>query len=105
ARFLDPNTGRFASADSFSGLVRNPLTLNRYLYTAQDPVNFVDPSGHFFEALYTAVLNTIDTIIEAASSVARFRGVVETVHGLADALFIGTAAVSVLAGLLEYGFK
>ena len=34
--------------DPFPGIVTLPDTLNPYLYTLNNPVNFVDPSGRFF---------------------------------------------------------
>ena len=34
--------------DPFPGLLTLPDTLNPYLYTLNNPVNFVDPSGKFF---------------------------------------------------------
>lgn len=45
ARWLDPSTGRFLSVDPFPADPTNPLSLNRYAYVDQDPVNRVDPSG------------------------------------------------------------
>ena len=47
ARDYDPKIGRFVSRDSFEGVRNNPITLNPYLYAHADPVNGVDPSGHF----------------------------------------------------------
>lgn len=47
ARDYDPKIGRFVSRDRFEGIRNNPLTLNPYLYANADPVNGVDPSGHF----------------------------------------------------------
>lgn len=44
ARFYDPTTGRFAQADTIvPGGVQG---LDRYAYTNNSPVNYVDPSGH-----------------------------------------------------------
>ena len=47
AHDMDPATGRFLSQDSFGGFQSSPITTNRYLYGNDDPVNNVDPSGHF----------------------------------------------------------
>ena len=47
ARLLNPATGTFISEDTFGGVLSSPITLNRYAYAGQNPVNFVDPSGHF----------------------------------------------------------
>jgi len=46
ARYYDPLVGRFISADTYLGDIGNPQSLNRYVYAENDPVNFVDPSGH-----------------------------------------------------------
>jgi len=46
ARYYDPAIGRFITADSFSGDINVPLSLNRYAYVGDDPETFCDPSGH-----------------------------------------------------------
>ncbi len=47
ARYYDPETKRFLSRDPFEGIRSNPLTMHPYAYAHNDPVNYVDPSGHF----------------------------------------------------------
>lgn len=46
ARVNDPSLGRFITADDIIQAVYNPQTLNRYSYCGNNPVNFIDPSGH-----------------------------------------------------------
>jgi len=46
ARWYDAEIGRFTSADSYKGELENPQTLNLYIYTANNPLVYVDPSGH-----------------------------------------------------------
>ncbi len=46
ARFYDPSIGRFISEDSYWGEDRNPLSLNLYTYAHNNPIRFIDPSGH-----------------------------------------------------------
>jgi RHS repeat-associated protein len=43
--YLNPDTGRFWTADSFQGNQYDPLSLHKYLYAQADPVNNTDPSG------------------------------------------------------------
>jgi|GEM_PF-1039312 len=48
ARFYDPVTGRFITADSIVQAPYDSQSLNRYAYCRNNPINYVDPSGHFF---------------------------------------------------------
>jgi RHS repeat-associated protein len=45
ARMYDPALGRFLQRDPFAGLMGAPLSLNRYGYVENNPVNLTDPSG------------------------------------------------------------
>ena len=46
ARYVNPNTGRFWTMDTYEGSPSDPLSLHKYLYCHSDPVNFTDPSGN-----------------------------------------------------------
>ena len=46
ARYYNPGTGRFISRDSFAGRRSDPLSLNLYTYCKNNPIRYVDPSGH-----------------------------------------------------------
>lgn len=45
ARYYDPVAGRFLQTDALWS-AGQPMTLNRYAYTMNNPVNFKDPSGN-----------------------------------------------------------
>ena len=47
ARYYNPNRGRFFQEDSYLGNITDPLMLNRYAYTKNSPLNYVDPSGQY----------------------------------------------------------
>ncbi|MCA1063035.1 RHS repeat-associated core domain-containing protein [Rossellomorea sp. AcN35-11] len=47
ARYYSSETGRFISQDSYSGNVFDPWTQHLYAYTSNNPINFVDPTGHY----------------------------------------------------------
>ena len=47
ARYLDVSRGRFWSQDSFEGTILDPVSLHKYLYVSNDPINKIDPSGNF----------------------------------------------------------
>ena len=44
-RWYDPAIGRFLQKDPWLGTPYEPLTLNRYGYCTNDPINWIDPSG------------------------------------------------------------
>ncbi|MCW5933151.1 MAG: hypothetical protein KIT45_02485, partial [Fimbriimonadia bacterium] len=44
-RWYDPQVGRFLQQDPWLGDLEEPLTLNRFAYCTNDPLQFVDPSG------------------------------------------------------------
>ncbi|MEN6583193.1 MAG: RHS repeat-associated core domain-containing protein [Armatimonadota bacterium] len=46
ARFYDPGMGRFTSRDSYGGSDDDPLSLHRYAYCRNNPINVVDPGGN-----------------------------------------------------------
>ncbi|WP_139487956.1 RHS repeat domain-containing protein [Brevibacillus dissolubilis] len=47
ARYYDPSVGRFITEDTYKGQVDNPLSLNRYTYVHNNPLRFIDPTGHW----------------------------------------------------------
>jgi len=47
ARYYNPEIGRFISKDTYEGEINDPRTLNLYGYVANNPLRYVDPSGHF----------------------------------------------------------
>ena len=46
ARYYDPENGRFLTEDTYRGELNDPDTLHLYAYCKNNPVNYVDPSGH-----------------------------------------------------------
>jgi RHS repeat-associated protein len=48
ARLYDPIMGRFISPDHIMQDYYNPQNLNRYAYCINNPLIYVDPTGHFF---------------------------------------------------------
>ena len=46
ARYYDPSVGRFVTEDSWQGTLAEPWTQNRYVYVGNNPLGYVDPTGH-----------------------------------------------------------
>lgn len=55
-RYYEAKTSTFGVQDTYLGNIFSPLTLNRYLYCLANPVNYVDPSGHFGRVLIGSAL-------------------------------------------------
>ena len=51
ARYLNQNTGRFWTRDTYAGDKNDPKSLHKYLYCAGNPINLTDPSGHDFSGI------------------------------------------------------
>lgn len=55
ARYYEPRTGRFITRDTYRGERENADTWHLYAYCANNPINYVDPSGHFAIAIPIAI--------------------------------------------------
>lgn len=70
ARYYNADKGRFFQEDTYLGDITDPLTLNRYAYTKNSPLNYVDPSGNtnvrtdmFGKSLTKILYDTIENAI------------------------------------------
>ncbi|WP_339783493.1 polymorphic toxin-type HINT domain-containing protein [Paenibacillus sp. FSL R7-0313] len=52
ARWYDPTMGRFINEDTFEGELSDPLSQNVYSYVSNNPLKYVDPSGHIKDSTY-----------------------------------------------------
>jgi RHS repeat-associated protein len=46
ARYYDPHIGRFITRDVMPGAPEKPQSLNKYSYCLNNPLRYVDPTGH-----------------------------------------------------------
>lgn len=46
ARYYNPEDGRFLTEDTYRGETKEPDTWHLYAYCANNPINYIDPSGH-----------------------------------------------------------
>jgi RHS repeat-associated protein len=49
ARFYSPQLGRFISQDTYQGQYDDPLSLHQYTYVRNNPMTYVDPTGHMID--------------------------------------------------------
>ncbi len=99
--YLNPNTGRFWTSDSFAGNNSDPLSLHKYLYGADDPVNRIDPSGHFsiIEVFSVQTISTFLRSLKELSTVSAKQAATAHIYeihvGLKPVLPFGHSAVFV----------
>ena len=63
--YLNPDTGRFWTMDNFDGINEDPLSIHKYLYGTDNPVNRIDPSGYEGEAISFGAVMTGSLVIDA----------------------------------------
>ncbi len=125
ARYMNPNTGRFWTMDTYEGQNEDPLSLHKYLYGWDNPVNVTDPSGHDGDLgslmMSTSIGAGLDSMYNGGVLVA-YNSMQHTIIGVqngqtANAIFgsyledvaigvgigIGVGMVADIAGDLVYG--
>jgi len=86
ARYYDPGTGRFISRDPFAGHLRDPMSLHRYLYANNNPLNYSDPNGTFSIPSVMISMGISATVSFSVAAVSGKRGkelIYETIIGAA----------------------
>jgi hypothetical protein len=65
ARYYDHELGRFITADTFIQATTDPQALNRYSYCRNNPINYIDPTGHFWwvAAIIGAILGGVSAAL------------------------------------------
>src|SRR5262249_3241568 len=64
---LSVGTGRFLGRDTFEGNLYSPLSLHRFLYTRDNPVMNVDPTGKFDFAVAVATVAVLGIVSPAVA--------------------------------------
>jgi len=94
SRYLMQGNGRFLTSDRFPSVIFDPLTLHRYNYVMNNPVNLIDPTGKF--ANLSEVIS-----VQALMTEVRF---VQLVGDIAFTVFKGGALASGLP-FMAIGFQ
>jgi RHS repeat-associated protein len=95
ARYLNTDTDRFWSMDTYEGNNKEPLSLHKYLYVHGNPVNSIDPSGNMTMADVSSAMNILSQLNTSMLHVLR---VVNTVKKIADLLYMLKGLASILEG-------
>ncbi|WP_243146922.1 RHS repeat-associated core domain-containing protein [Scytonema sp. UIC 10036] len=67
-RYYDTETGRFTRRDTYEGKLLEPITLHKYIYTNDNPVNFTDPTG-LFSLTEISSIQKIQSILDAIDTI------------------------------------
>ena len=55
SRMYNPSIGRFLTPDMNEGSIYDPVSLHKYTYSANNPINLVDPSGQMYLDIYVSL--------------------------------------------------
>ncbi len=89
ARFYDPEIGRFITEDNMA----DPLNPNEYVYVANNPVNSIDPTGHF-------TIGGLDKVMSGLSKVGKYMNLLGAIDPkLAKVASAFNSFVNTLSGL------
>lgn len=75
ARYYDPAIGRFISADSVVPSASDAQSFNRYSYVRDNPIVYVDPTGHFLDFIgdfFSSIWQGISAVGSAIATVAHW---------------------------------
>jgi RHS repeat-associated protein len=105
ARWYDPASGRFMTEDTYMGDLAVPLSLNRYIYAMDNPLRYVDPTGHYDVAdgststSYTYTATTAVTTTETNT----IQGIVYTTYDtiITATTYMVTTTCTATAGCLS----
>lgn len=98
ARYMNPSSGKFWTADSFEGSPFDPLSLHKYLYANADPLNRRDPSGEF-SLIDTVITSSLIGTVSGAGLGFITGGIKGAVHGALQGAILGALVPLTGAGV------
>ncbi len=91
ARYYNPDLGRFIQADVLRGNIADPPSLNRYAYTQNNPLKFVDPTGNAPEQ---AIEHRYDSKEDKRASAIG--------AGLGATIFLGSVSIAAIPSMIGW---
>ncbi len=101
ARYYDPLTGQFTSMDPYEGKLHEPISLHKYLYVHANPINGIDPSGHFFSLVVSAIQSGLSRIAQVYNTVKFLCKAKETVLAASEVYFWAAVYAAILSNIHE----
>jgi RHS repeat-associated protein len=101
-RYYRPGIGRFNRIDPWEGDVLRPITLNKYLYAAGNPLRYVDPDGRRPCDSMQCTLLQAQSMADSTADKAAIAGLMERnqqTKSAAAPLAVGVMAMPLLAPL------
>jgi len=71
ARYYNPVNGRFTQEDTNPGNSKDPLSLNLYLYCANNPVRYYDSDGHLRKEIEEMLKWAGEQLVSGATRITR----------------------------------
>ncbi len=101
ARLYDPVVGMFITPDSIVQNPYDPQTLNRYSYCRNNPLVYVDPSGHLFGIDDAVILTVAASMLKGAAYGAAISGAVAAATGgdIGQAMLSGAISGAIFGGI------
>jgi len=90
ARYYMPLIGRFITPDTIVPYASDPQSLNRYSYARNNPINFIDPDGHFFWFAALVFIAKMAVVGAIAGGI---------IGGVMGGIMAGINGTSVMAGI------
>ncbi|MBI5873337.1 MAG: hypothetical protein HZB36_04250 [Candidatus Omnitrophica bacterium] len=104
ARYYDPEIGRFVTADTIVQAPYDPQSLNRYTYCRNNPLNYVDPTGHsWWKKFWNAIKAPLIAIGIAAAVVFTWGAIAPGITAM-GALFSASGFTTVASAGATTGF-
>ncbi|MCF8018622.1 MAG: hypothetical protein K9L62_04365 [Vallitaleaceae bacterium] len=95
ARYYDPGIGRFTQQDGYEYMkYEDPLSLNLYTYCHNNPLTYIDPSGHYIDTALDAGFITYDIkqLIKNPKSIENWAAFFADIAGAALPVVTGAGA-------------
>jgi RHS repeat-associated protein len=100
ARYYQPSSGRFNAYDPFEGDSYAPVSLHKYLYAANDPINKIDPTGCFFDTMSFSVSMGMSATLSSIA-IPSYVGVLAAVKSALTVMVLAAVASCALASAIS----